>query len=718
MAAREILTYSEYLGYSTVLDETNSDPRILKQPSRNVYVDWNSAIRQRKGIIPCGDVDDGYGGLDLGGIRGVYSYKTPHGVFHALRVSDYGLQRLVKTVNGSQITYSWDNISPLPIETGANDFVTFTEVNDAETARTYLVIGIGNQYINYWDGLYARVASTDSGTITIEGGRSLIDLGFIMPSGGSKTLYFRGDNSGSFTYTGFAPSDTATESVDTFTVDAGTDIVTTSAKHGLGTNTPIKFTSTDTLPAPLSDSTMYFAVAVTDTTFKVALTPSGSPINITDTGSGTHTVHRYTGVLDTFAGVTVTTGTVGSGDRIYNAVISTINSTIDLPSDYTIDFVGTYRNQLYLGSRRSRMILISSATTKGSVDLSFLNFTTSDDVGGARVIMIDDTCSGFEPTKDGMIIFGDTNSIFKRTVIVSSDQTTEYSDMTRMETAPRQGLISPLAHLRIKNALVYVTQEKTLDTLSFVENISDLQATPISDLIKQDFESTDFTNASVFYYERNLFVLAPASQVIFWYDLERKLWQAPIYFTQQVMGLMSVDEDGNLLIHSAQKDHSFFMFQSNSDDGIAIDSNATFAYNHFGKRYQMKTMGVCTQDGYITPNGILDRKIEYGYKGSIGSYTINFSGGNTDFLFYERDDGGLGKAPLGQRTLGGNPLVEVTPERRFLFADNFPQEVFYMARISYSMNIADASWSLVAYGVDVGTVEDDINSILLPSNVI
>ena len=718
MSARETLTYSEYLGYSTVTDETNSDPRLLQRPSQNVYVDWNSAIRQRKGLLLCG----AEGSVENGGIKGTYTFVTPKGVFHSLRVVAEAnldvLQRLVKTVDGNTVTWSWDRIGGISNFTGTNGFVTFAEVNDTDSAKTYLIIGTGNQNINYWDGTYARVESQDIGgddIITIEGTQSLVDLGFIMPSGGTETLYFQGSNPGSFTYTGFAPSDDTTESVREVTFNTGTDIVT-GANHRLGTNTPIKFTTDGTLPTGITADTMYFAVDVTTNTFKVSAVPNGTPIDLGGSPSGTHTVHRFTGRLDTFAGVIVVSGTLADGDRIYTSIFSQSNSTLVLPADYTIDFVGTYRNQLYIGSRKSRTIRISSATSKGSVEFSFVNFSTSLDVGGARTILMDDTCGGFEPTKDGMVIFGDTDSIFKRTVIISSDQTKEFSEINRLETAPRQGLVSPLAKLNIKNALVYLTNEKTLDTLSFLENISELQSTPISDIIKQDFEETDFTGASVFYYERNLFVLAPVSSIIFWYDLERKLWQAPIRFTQEVMGLMSVTEDGNLLIHSTQKDSSFFMFQGDNDNGDAIESNATFAYNHLGARYRSKIMGVCVQDGYITPNGLLRRVIEYGFEGGDGSHTYEFSGGNTNFLYYERDDGGLGKTTLGQRTLGGNPLVEVLPERRFLFADNFPQQEFYMVRVSYSMNTLDASWSLVAYGMDVGLTETDLNSILIPDD--
>ena len=718
MSARKFKTYSEFLGYSTVSDETNSDSRVLQYPSQNVYVDYNSVVRQRKGIALCGSV----GSVLNGGIKNAYAYKTPKGVFHSIRVkkgtNSRIIERLVKTVVNNTATWDWDTIGTLSTSSGGSEFVSFAEVNDSEAAKTYLIFGVGNQYINYWDGSYARVLTqTIGGTnrIQIEGTQSLLALGFTMPTSGSITLNFNGSASGSFSYTGFAPSDTTTTSVGTCTFDTSTDFVTQNG-HGLGNNTPIQFTTTGTLPTGITASTMYFAVSVTENTFKVATTPNGTAIDLTGTPSGVHTLRRYTGILDSFTGVTVNSGTVAVGDRIYSRISSTLNSSMNFGADYTIDFVGTYRNQLYLGSEKSRVIYISHATTKGSFAFSFVNFTTSLDVGGARVITIDDTCGGFEPTKDGMVIYGSTDSIFKRSVVVSSDQTKEYSEIVRLETAPRQGLASPLAKLNIKNALVNLTNEKTLDTLSFVENISELQTTPISDIIKTDFENTDFTNASLFYHQRNLFVIAPTSAKIYWYNLQRKLWQAPVTFTQEVMGVMSVSEDGDLIVHSAQKDSSYFMFVGNNDNGNAIESKATFAYNHLGERYNTKVVGTFVQDGYISPNGILNRTIEYGYKGSVGLHTLSFSGGNNAFLYYERNDGGIGDSPLGERTLGGDSFNEITPERRFLFADTMAQINFYMLRVTYSMATLDATWSLVSYGMDAGISSDDVNDILLPAD--
>jgi hypothetical protein len=102
---------------------------------------------------------------------------------------------------------------------------------------------------------------------------------------------------------------------DDFTVDAGTDLFTRSTLEALWlTGDVVQLTTTDTLPSPLALTTDYFIIieqfkAVEDettTTFKLAATLadalSRTPINITDAGTGTHTVTRMQEVRYTIDG--------------------------------------------------------------------------------------------------------------------------------------------------------------------------------------------------------------------------------------------------------------------------------------------------------------------------------------------------------------------------------------------------------------------------------
>jgi hypothetical protein len=76
-------------------------------------------------------------------------------------------------------------------------------------------------------------------------------------------------------------------------VDAGTEILTLD-QHGFGSDTELLFRaeSGGSLPAPLVEGTSYYALPVGDSTFKVAATESGSPINLTTAGESIIVVAR------------------------------------------------------------------------------------------------------------------------------------------------------------------------------------------------------------------------------------------------------------------------------------------------------------------------------------------------------------------------------------------------------------------------------------------
>ncbi len=93
---------------------------------------------------------------------------------------------------------------------------------------------------------------------------------------------------------------------DTFTADAGTDVCTYTSSANIPSNlltgTRTRLTTTTTLPGGLATATDYYLIRVSDTTFKLATSYAnaiaGTAINITDAGTGTHTITwllpRYT----------------------------------------------------------------------------------------------------------------------------------------------------------------------------------------------------------------------------------------------------------------------------------------------------------------------------------------------------------------------------------------------------------------------------------------
>lgn len=107
------------------------------------------------------------------------------------------------------------------------------------------------------------------------------------------------------TTTAQATTNTLSQS-DTFSADAGTDVCTYTSTANIPSNiltgTRVRLTTTTTLPAGLALATDYYVIRLSDTTFKLATSYAnaiaGTQIDITDAGTGTHTISwllpRYT----------------------------------------------------------------------------------------------------------------------------------------------------------------------------------------------------------------------------------------------------------------------------------------------------------------------------------------------------------------------------------------------------------------------------------------
>ncbi|MBV6493002.1 MAG: hypothetical protein LDLANPLL_01009 [Turneriella sp.] len=74
------------------------------------------------------------------------------------------------------------------------------------------------------------------------------------------------------------------------TADAATDRITWSG-HNYREQSPVDFDTTGTLPLPLKPGKKYYMLNATANDFQVSLTPGGAAIDITTTGSGTHTAY-------------------------------------------------------------------------------------------------------------------------------------------------------------------------------------------------------------------------------------------------------------------------------------------------------------------------------------------------------------------------------------------------------------------------------------------
>lgn len=166
--------------------------------------------------------------------------------------------------NGDPIIVTSTTTLPAPLAESTEYYVIYVDADTFQFAATY-----GDAV----DGTAINLTDTGTGTHSV------------YAKGGGANLNVWADY-----------SDATAQNFATTDVNTGTDVITITG-HGLENFQRVQFTSTGTLPAGITASTTRYVVVLTANTFKVATTYAnayaGTTIDITDVGSGTHTVTPY-----------------------------------------------------------------------------------------------------------------------------------------------------------------------------------------------------------------------------------------------------------------------------------------------------------------------------------------------------------------------------------------------------------------------------------------
>ena len=170
--------------------------------------------------------------------------------------------------------------------------LTFQAVKDTTSSASSILHGGDVQSLGYTKHLVGASAFTVAAT-TAPCILALIDIvGFYRVTSVTTT-------------TAQSTTNTLSQS-DTFTADASTDVCTWTSTANIPSNiltgTRVRLTTSGTLPAGLATATDYYVIRISNSTFELASSYAnsiaGTQINITDAGTGTHTVTwllpRYT----------------------------------------------------------------------------------------------------------------------------------------------------------------------------------------------------------------------------------------------------------------------------------------------------------------------------------------------------------------------------------------------------------------------------------------
>ena len=416
------------------------------------------------------------------------------------------------------------------------------------------------------------------------------------------------------------------------------------------------------------------------------------------------TEYTYTGgeTTTTLTGVTPDP----SGEAVDSVIFQKIVTNSNKPgSGLTNDIIEILGNRVWVGDFTNREIYGSVVDDR----TDFSTISTPRVPGEAVILSLDNVPNGFAIQEDKLYISAGKSDWYETSFSLQSTSSAFIEDIQvkKLKNASQQASKEPDLIANIKNAVVFISNEPTLDELGRVENVNTPQSRPLSDPIKPDFDSYDFSGGDIEYFKNQIFITLPRESILLIYDVVNGWWQPPQKIS---IGKLSV-YNNQLIGHSNLVEESYVLFEdSTSDNGGVINIQAVFAYNNSGERTLMKGFDEYFTEGYISGNTKLTLTIEYDYEGSEGKKQFIIDGSDNQITFGNTAQAGLGSLPLGAGPLGST--TESTSDmKKFRVCHTMPQLDYYEMRAIYSTTDDDAQFEILAHGPQESIAQNQNNAI-------
>lgn len=414
-------------------------------------------------------------------------------------------------------------------------------------------------------------------------------------------------------------------------------------------------------------------------------------VRIKDTG-GTWREFAYTGGETTTTLTGVTPDPTGYTITVGVNAIQKVRTESNKPAsaDFQNDSIALLNNQVWVGSTKHNNVYLSAVD-----DYTDYTYSSPRLTGEGMEFNLDAPFVGFQAQEDVMYITAGKSQWYQIVKKLSSDNTAEEVVVKRLKSGTGQAAISQNTIGTIKNSVVFMSNETTLDTLGRIQDVNTPQSEPLSDPIKVDFDYYTWSTAShLKYYKNNLYITVPSNDVVLVYNIEKGFWEAP--WTMPAGRLAIIDDA--LHLHSDASPETYKLFDGYKDNENPVNCIARFSYDNYGKRTDEKSFNEWYNEGYIQTNTTLTRKLYYDYRGATAVKTELLKGTDSKVLSLP-GAGGIGKTGLGKdKFAGGGDQDDL---RKFRWINEEAELPFYEIAVEYSTNEADYRWSILAYGADI-----------------
>lgn len=418
------------------------------------------------------------------------------------------------------------------------------------------------------------------------------------------------------------------------------------------------------------------------------------------------TTYTYTGGENTttLTGVSPNPTAEAAGSVIHQAVVTTANSSMTtITATFKNGLISTLNNQVFVGSLTSSVLWISKVNSYTDYSAS-----TPRQSGEGASLILDDNLVALVPQESYMYVSAGRDLWYNVNFSLQTstvETTYEQVNAQKLKTGRQQGAFSQACASHMKNNIIVVTKETTIDLIGRLENyFGTPQTKNISDSIKLDVDSYNFDDASIFYHRFYIYVAVPKEGIVLVFNLATNSWESPQ--TLPISRFYIVD--GDLYGHSYNTSESYKLFTGYADrvyagfEGYPIDAVASFSYQNFGSRTDYKRANALYMEGYVNQNTIINCTLTYELDGCATVRTFDINGSDTQIVCIPPVSGSLGKESLGKSKLGGawsSSLTGLPP--KFRVQKTFTNTDFFESSLSLSIRGADQRFELLSFGLNV-----------------
>lgn len=398
---------------------------------------------------------------------------------------------------------------------------------------------------------------------------------------------------------------------------------------------------------------------------------------------------------------------------IHQSVVTTANSSMSgITSTFPNGLIKVMNNQIFVGALTNSTMWLSKVNT-------YTDFTGStprqNGEGGSLVLDQNLVAFNVQGDQSAPTMYVSTQDIWYKVTFTDFVSSTGASGQTLgavpIKTGQRQGAQSQGFVSSMKNNSITVTNEPTIDLIGVMENFfTQIQTKNISDTIKLDVDSYDFTDGSIFYWRYYILVAIPKEGLVLMYNVATDSWESPQ--TLPISRFYIVN--GELYGHGYNSFESYHLFTGYADRvytgfaGSPIDAKWVFSYQNYGSRFTYKKANSLYVEGYINANTTLTMAVTYELDGCATMKTFTLSGSDNQVVCIPSVEGSFGNDSMGKIKLGGSGAQLTTNlPPKFRVEKTFNSTNFFECSISFEVLGVDNRMELLAFGLNASGASEE-----------